>query len=466
MAEVRDYIAYYGEHRHSVEHEIDGVVIKLDEREVQDQLGSTTRAPRWAIAFKYPPEEVNTKLLDIRVNVGPDGAGHPVRGDGAGAGVRLDGRDGHPAQRERGQAQGRADRRHRRAAQGRRRHPRDRRAGRRCSETAPSARSRCRPTAPSAAPSCSRRRRATPTFVARTRDHARLSCGSGCSISRVGRRWTSRCSGYRSAQALLDAGLIADEGDLFDVTEEKLTGVPFFTTKDGRLSANGTKLLANLEQAKTKPLDRFLIALSIRHIGPGVAPDVADAFGDIDAIAAATPEQLAEVEGLGSTLVDRDRRTGSLNRGTARSWRSGRPRAPTMRDEPKEQARPDPDRSVVVVTGSIDGIHPRQRGGGDHVARREGVGLGVEEDVLRGGRGVTRLQVRQGGRVRRCPMLTWRGSILGAARQGSRGGREGGDGRRLLTAFDRRSVARSGSVVRPERCPPTPSARRWASGAV
>ena len=109
--------------------------------------------------------------------------------------------------------------------------------------------------------------------------------------------------GYRSAQALLDAGLITDEGDLFDVTEEKLSGVPFFTTKDGRLSANGTKLLANLEQAKSKPLDRFLIALSIRHIGPGVAPDVAAAFGDIDAIANATPEQLADVEGLGPTLV-------------------------------------------------------------------------------------------------------------------------------------------------------------------
>ena len=93
--------------------------------------GSTSRAPRWAIAFKYPPEEVNTKLLDIRVNVGPHRPGHAVRRDGAGRRGGLHGRDGHPAQRRGGRAQGRPDRRHRGAAQGRRRHPRDRRPGRR-----------------------------------------------------------------------------------------------------------------------------------------------------------------------------------------------------------------------------------------------------------------------------------------------------------------------------------------------
>ncbi|MET0692327.1 MAG: NAD-dependent DNA ligase LigA, partial [Propionibacteriaceae bacterium] len=73
LSEVWSYISHYGDNRHSVEHEIDGVVIKLDERSVQDQLGSTSRAPRWAIAFKYPPEEVTTKLLDIQVNVGRTG---------------------------------------------------------------------------------------------------------------------------------------------------------------------------------------------------------------------------------------------------------------------------------------------------------------------------------------------------------------------------------------------------------
>ncbi|HET8657700.1 MAG TPA: NAD-dependent DNA ligase LigA, partial [Micromonosporaceae bacterium] len=70
---VRDYIAFYEQHRHDVEHEIDGVVVKVDEVSIQRRLGSTSRAPRWAIAVKYPPEEVNTKLLDIRVNVGRTG---------------------------------------------------------------------------------------------------------------------------------------------------------------------------------------------------------------------------------------------------------------------------------------------------------------------------------------------------------------------------------------------------------
>ncbi len=73
LDQVREFIAYFGENRHSVEHEIDGVVVKLDEIPLQGRLGSTARAPRWAIAWKYAPEEVNTKLLDIKVGVGRTG---------------------------------------------------------------------------------------------------------------------------------------------------------------------------------------------------------------------------------------------------------------------------------------------------------------------------------------------------------------------------------------------------------
>src|SRR5207247_6755876 len=69
LAAVQEFIDYYGEHRHDVEHEIDGVVVKVDQVSLQRRLGSTSRAPRWAIAFKYPPEEVNTRLADLRVNV-------------------------------------------------------------------------------------------------------------------------------------------------------------------------------------------------------------------------------------------------------------------------------------------------------------------------------------------------------------------------------------------------------------
>jgi DNA ligase (NAD+) len=160
--------------------------------------------------------------------------------------------------------------------------------------------------------------------------------------------------GYQGAQALLDAGLLTDEGDLFDLTEEKLSGVDFFTTKNGRLSANGAKLIANLEQAKTRPLDKFLVALSIRHIGKGVAPDVAAAFKDIDALAAATPEELAAVDGIGPTLVTAitDWFAEPWHREIVAKWKAA---GAVMRDEPAEQV----DQSLVglslVVTGSLDG---------------------------------------------------------------------------------------------------------------
>ena len=116
---VREFIAYYGENRHSVEHEIDGVVVKVDEIPLQGRLGSTSRAPRWAIAWKYAPEEVNTKLVDIRVGVGRTGRVTPYARGRAGHGGRLRGRVRHPAQPGRGQGQGRPHRRHRGAAQGR-----------------------------------------------------------------------------------------------------------------------------------------------------------------------------------------------------------------------------------------------------------------------------------------------------------------------------------------------------------
>ena len=120
LAGVQEFIDYYGEHRHDVEHEIDGVVVKVDDLGLQRPARRRqSRAPRWAIAYKYPPEEVNTKLLDIRVNVGRTGRVTPLRRDGAGPGGRLDRRAGDAAQRVRGRAQGRADRRHGGAAQGR-----------------------------------------------------------------------------------------------------------------------------------------------------------------------------------------------------------------------------------------------------------------------------------------------------------------------------------------------------------
>jgi DNA ligase (NAD+) len=160
--------------------------------------------------------------------------------------------------------------------------------------------------------------------------------------------------GYQSGQALLEAGLLTDEGDLFSLTEEKLKKTDFFTTKSGALSANGVKLLANLEVAKTRPLDKFLVALSIRHIGKGVAPDVATAFGDIDALANATPEQLATVEGIGPTLVAAitDWFAEPWHREIVVKWKAA---GCVMRNEPKVTRDQTLAGVSVVVTGSLDG---------------------------------------------------------------------------------------------------------------
>ena len=354
MSDVWDYIGHYREHRHDVVHEIDGVVVKLDERAVQDQLGSTSRAPRWAIAFKYPPEEVTTKLLDIDVNVGrtgrvtPFGLMEPVRVAGSTVGMATL----HNASevRRKGVLIG------------------DTVVLRKAGDVIPeivgpvvdlrdgSERAFVMPTH---CPACGTELRPEKEGDADLRCPNTRSCPAQLRERLF--HLASRAAldievlGYQSAQALLEAGLLVDEGDLFDLTAEDLLATDFFTTKDGRLSANGTKLLANLEAAKTRPLDRFLVALSIRHIGKGVAPDVAAAFGDIDALARATPEQLAAVEGIGPTLVAAISEWFAVDwhREIVRKWQAA---GAQLRDEPRERREPTLTGISVVVTGSLEGF--------------------------------------------------------------------------------------------------------------
>ena len=352
--EVWSYITHFGEHRHSVEHEIDGVVVKLDERAVQDQLGSTSRAPRWAIAYKYPPEEVTTKLLDINVNVGrtgrvtPFGVMEPVQVSGSTVSMATL----HNASEvvRKGVLIG------------------DTVVLRKAGDVIPeivgpvvelrdgTERAFAMPTH---CPACGSELRPEKEGDADLRCPNTRSCPAQLRerLFHVASRQALDIEvlGYQSGQALLEAGLIADEGDLFDLTAEKLLRSEFFTTKSGALSANGAKLLINLEQAKTRPLDKFLVALSIRHIGKGVAPDVAAAFGDIEALANATPEQLADVEGIGPTLVTAitDWFAVDWHRDIVTKWRAAGAR---MRDEPKEIREQTLAGLAVVVTGSLEGF--------------------------------------------------------------------------------------------------------------
>jgi DNA ligase (NAD+) len=160
--------------------------------------------------------------------------------------------------------------------------------------------------------------------------------------------------GFSAAQAMLDAQLLTDEGDLFDLDEHKLSRSRFFVTANGELSANARKLLANLADAKHRPLAKFLVALSIRHVGRSVAPDLAAAFGDIDAIANATPEQLAAIEGVGPVLAAGIHEWFQVDwhREIIEKWHAA---GCEMRDEPKPVLDQLLTGVSVVVTGSLDG---------------------------------------------------------------------------------------------------------------
>jgi DNA ligase (NAD+) len=158
--------------------------------------------------------------------------------------------------------------------------------------------------------------------------------------------------GEKSAWALLDSGAVEDEGDLFALDEERLAEVPFFVTKSGALSANGRKLLANLAEARGRPLWRVLVALSIRHVGPSAAQPLAAEFGSVDAIAAASSDQIAAVEGVGPTIAEAIAEWFGVDwhREIVAKWRS----AGVALEEEQVDTGPKPLEGVtVVVTGTL-----------------------------------------------------------------------------------------------------------------
>jgi DNA ligase (NAD+) len=300
--EVEKYIEYYNEHRHDVEHEIDGVVIKVDSISEQEKLGFTSRAPKWAIAFKYPPEEVTTKLLDIKVSVGRTGRVtpfaymEPVKV----AGSTVTNATLHNAQeierkgvligdvviiRKAGDVI-----------------PEvlgpvlDRRTGKERAFVMPT---QC--------PDCGSALRAITEGDVDIRCPNTQSCPAQLRerIYYIGSRAALDIDvmGYEAASALLTSKIILDESDLFALTADKLMGSDFFTKKDGTAGKNIEKLLAALEEAKSRPLWRVIVALSIRHVGPTAAQALANTFGDMHAIAKASAEELANIDGVGETIA-------------------------------------------------------------------------------------------------------------------------------------------------------------------
>lgn len=354
--EVWEFIESAGQRRHTFAHEMDGVVVKLDDRQLQDRLGSTSRAPRWAIAYKYPPIEVTTKLLDIAVNVGRTGRVTPyaVMTPVVVAGSTVSQATLHNASevRRKGVLIG------------------DTVVLRKAGDVIPEV---LGPVAalrdgserefvmPTHCPACGTELRPEKEGDADIRCPNQRSCPSQLTerLFHLASRQALDIEvlGEKAARALLEAGLVTDEGDLFGLTADDLLRSPFFTTKAGVLSANGTRLLAELEAAKTKPFARFLVALSIRHIGKGVAPDVAAVFGSIEALESATDEELAEVPGLGSTLVTSIREwfAEDWHREIVRKWQAAGAMLPSETSAPGERLPQTLAGLSIVVTGSLPG---------------------------------------------------------------------------------------------------------------
>ena len=329
--EAASFITFYGEHRDSVEHEIDGIVVKVDELALHDELGATSRAPRWAIAYKYPPEQVNTRLLDIVVSVGrtgrvtPFAVMEPVRV--AGSTVRQATLHNQDVVKAKGVLIG------------------DTVVLRKAGDVIPEV---LGPVVelrdgterefvmPKNCPACGFELAPAKEGDVDLRCPNARSCPAQVRgrVEHVGSRGALDIEklGEVSAAALTqplepptpplvtEAGLfsltLADLMPITVVIRDAETGLPKLTedgsektdtpfrNQNGEPSKNAVELLANLEGAKTRPLWRLLVALSIRHVGPVAARSLADFFGSLEAIRAASREELASVEGVGGIIAD------------------------------------------------------------------------------------------------------------------------------------------------------------------
>ena len=355
VASVQEVLAYVEDvegRRHSLDHEIDGVVVKVDDRAQQRRLGETSRAPRWAVAYKFPPEEVNTRLLDIQVNVGRTGRVTPFAVmepvTVAGSTVRLATLHNQDEVARKGVLIG------------------DTVVLRKAGDVIPEV---VGPVValrdgterafqmPTHCPVCG-------TALVRVREaDVDLRCpnAQSCPAQLVERLYhvASRGAldievlGLEAASALLVDGLVRDEGDLFSLTESDLARSPFFTRKDGQLSANAAKLIAGLDAARRQPLWRVLVALSIRHVGPTAARALARAFGDLTAIEAASVESLATVDGVGPVIAESivEWFAEDWHRAVVDKWRRG---GVVMRDASTGSAPRVLAGARVVVTGSFE----------------------------------------------------------------------------------------------------------------
>ncbi|SFY52998.1 NAD-dependent DNA ligase LigA [Streptomyces sp. F-1] len=380
---VRQFIAYYGENRHSVAHEIDGVVVKLDELRLQGRLGSTARAPRWAIAYKYAPEEVNTKLVDIKVGVGRTGRVTPYAQvepvTVAGSEVEFATLHNQEVVKAKGVLIG------------------DTVVIRKAGDVIPEI---LGPVVdlrdggerefvmPGECPECG-----TPLRPMKEGD-IDLRCPNARTCPAQLRERVSYLAGRECldiehfgevAAAALTRPLepadppLVDEGDLFDLTVEKLlpikayvldqdSGLPkrdpktgeekvvtVFANQKGEPKKNTLALLENIEAAKSRPLARFLNGLSIRHVGPVAAQALAREFRSVDRIEQATEEELAATDGVGPIIAAAVKEwfAEEWHREIVRKWKAAGVPLEEQVSEEAEGPRPL-EGLTVVVTGTLE----------------------------------------------------------------------------------------------------------------
>ncbi|WP_278263730.1 NAD-dependent DNA ligase LigA [Nocardia sp. AG03] len=351
---VIERVAYWGEHRHDIEHEIDGQVIKIDQTALQRRLGATSRAPRWAIAYKYPPEEATTTLLDIEVNVGRTGRVTPfaVMEPVSIAGSTVSMATLHNASEvvRKGVLIG------------------DTVTIRKAGDVIPEvlgpvvdARDGTERAfvMPTHCPNCGTELAPEKEGDADIRCPNQRHCPAQLRervFHLAGRgAFDIEALGDKAADALLRYGAITDEGDLFDLDESRLLGVPLFTNQKGQLTQNGHRLLENLASVKDRPLWRVLVALSIRHVGPTAARALAAEFGSLERVETATVEELSATDGVGPTIAAAvvEWFTVDWHQAIVAKWRAAGVRMEDARDDSIERTL---EGLSIVVTGSLQGF--------------------------------------------------------------------------------------------------------------
>lgn len=352
--EVIEAVNYWGEHRNDAIHEMDGLVVKVDSVAEQRALGATSHAPRWAIAYKYPPQEVTTKLLDIEVSVGRTGRATPFAVLEpvfvSGSTVSMATLHNQHEVKRKGVMIG------------------DTVVVRKAGEIIPEV---LGPVAdlrdgterefvyPENCPACGTKLAPAKEGDADWRCPNTRSCPAQLAtrLEYIASRgaFDIEALGEKGAQDLIASGVLEDEAKLFDLTEDDLKKSSVYTRKDGEVNAFGKKLLANLETAKNADLWRVIVALSIRHVGPTAARALASRFHSMRSLIDAPTADLAETDGVGDVIAESFKEwfTVDWHQNIVDTWAAA---GVTMEADEEDRAPQTLEGLTIVATGTLEGF--------------------------------------------------------------------------------------------------------------